>query len=331
MEWWDRAGRVGAYGAAVALTPYALIKVSWVIGALLGLLPVGDGFGAVEWVVLNTATIGMAGAGIAVALALVRPWGLRIPGAPLVFFAWVSTGFLVPVLPYALLTSLLGPAGGDPGGSGGDGPSMPGWEAALIQAGFVGMGLGLAVALPAHLRRRRPEAFAGRLGDRAGGPARVSSWVACAGAAIGLVWLYWAAGGTAGISHPAARDLGGRLLAGLSGGWALLASAGIWALAHGRPARLPRWAPLAIGWLGSGCLFAWSGWKLPFTLYLALAQPGGTVLPENLAAAAVLHVGAIVTGAVMLRSLLGPRTHAAPTATATATGTGTGNGTRTAT
>jgi hypothetical protein len=64
-----------------------LIKVSWVVGSLLGLLPAGTGFGKVEWVVLNSATIGMAGTGIAVALALVRPWGMRLPGAPLAFCA----------------------------------------------------------------------------------------------------------------------------------------------------------------------------------------------------------------------------------------------------
>ncbi|MER6702704.1 hypothetical protein ABT328_00580 [Streptomyces fumanus] len=103
MDRWDRVGRVAAYGAALALTPYPLIKVSWVVGSLLGLLPVGTGFGMAEWVVLNSATIGTAGIRISVALALVRPWGMRLPGAPLTFCAWVGTGFLVPVLPYAVL------------------------------------------------------------------------------------------------------------------------------------------------------------------------------------------------------------------------------------
>lgn len=79
------------------------------VGSLLGLLAVGTGSGKVEWVVLNSATIGMSGIGIAVALALVRPWGMRIPGAPLTFCAWVGAGFfLVAVLPYAVLSSLLG-------------------------------------------------------------------------------------------------------------------------------------------------------------------------------------------------------------------------------
>ncbi|MET8011187.1 hypothetical protein ABZU86_01250 [Streptomyces sp. NPDC005271] len=311
VELWDRAGRIAAYGAALALTPYLLIKVSWVVGSVLGLLPVGAGFSETGWVVLNTATIGMAVVGIAVALALVRPWGMRIPGAPLAFCAWVGTGFLVPLLPYAMLSSLLGPADDDGARGSDNDPSMPGWEAALVQVGFVGMGLGLAVALPAYLRRRWPSAFAGQVGDSGGGSSRVSSWAPFVGAAIGVVWLYWAAGGTAGVARPAERGTSWRLLEGVFGTWALLASAATWAIARGRPARVPRWAALSVGWLGSGSLFAWSGWKLPFTLYVALANPSDALLPENLAVAAALHMTAVVTGAVMLRSLLRPHASAA--------------------
>ncbi|XQE78750.1 hypothetical protein ACN24L_07680 [Streptomyces microflavus] len=42
----DRAG--AAYGAALALLPYLLIKVVWVVGSLVGTLPVGTGFGVAE-------------------------------------------------------------------------------------------------------------------------------------------------------------------------------------------------------------------------------------------------------------------------------------------
>jgi hypothetical protein len=45
------------------------------------------------------------------------------------------------------------------------GDEMPAWEGMLIQAGFIGMGLGLAVALPAYFRRRWPVATSGRVGD----------------------------------------------------------------------------------------------------------------------------------------------------------------------
>ncbi|MFI1383321.1 hypothetical protein [Embleya sp. NPDC020886] len=302
------------------MTPYPVIKASWVIGSLIGVLPTGAGFGPAEWVVLNTATVGMAAIGIAVALALVRPWGMRVPGAPLAFCAWVGTGFLVSALPYAVLSSLWASSGGDSesadgsavgAGDGAGDATMPGWEAALIQLGFVGMGLGLALALPAYLRRRRPDVFAGRVGDavRDRGAAGRSSlrhvpWSAVSGGGLGVVWLYWAIGGTWGIAHPQTRDADWRILTGLWGSWALVAAVATAMIACGRPGRLARRLPIALGWIGSGSLFAWSGWKLPLTLYVALASPPGTTLPENLAAAAILHVIAVGTGVAMVRVLV---------------------------
>lgn len=315
----DRAGRVAAYGAALALTPYLLIKVSWVVGSLLGVLPVGDGFGMAGWVVLNTVTIGMAAVGIALALALVRPWGMRLPGPPLAFCAWVGAGFLVSVLPFALLSPLLGTSrnggtdsgGGTDGGggSGGDDLAMPVWEGVLVQCGFVGMGLGLAVALPAYLRRRWPDPFTGHLGDspaaRAPGPARVPPWPAAVAGALGLAWLYWAAGGTAGLSHPGTADANWRALTGLSGLWAVAGCGAVWAVSRARPAALPRWVPVVLGWLGSGSLFAWSAWKLPLTLYVALADPADTVVPpEHPAVAGLLYAAAVLAGAALVRTLV---------------------------
>ncbi|WKU43400.1 hypothetical protein Q3V23_04500 [Streptomyces sp. VNUA116] len=300
MERRDRAGRCAAYGAALALTPYLLIKTSWVIGSLLGLLPIGEGFTLSAWVVLNTVTIGMAAIGIALTLALARPWGMRLPGRPVAFCAWAGSGFLVAVLPYSVLSTLLDPDSGS-GGGGDDDPSMPGWEAALVQCGFVGMGLGLAVALPAYLRRRWPEHFAGRLGD---GTRAAVPWTAVVAAAVGLAWLYWAAGGTLAVDHPAERTTGGSLLTGLGALWALAGSAAALALARARPARMPRSLPLALGWLGSGSLFAWSGWKLPVTLVVALVHPAGVTPPENPVAAALLHLAAVAAGAGMLRTLV---------------------------
>lgn len=184
---------------------------------------------------------------------------------------------------------------------------MPDWEAALVQIGFVGMGLGLAIALPTYLRRRWPDAFAGRLGDGAKGSPRALPWMAVVGAAVGLIWLYWAVGGTAGVAHHGERDVAWHVLSGVFGLWAFVASAATWAAVRGRPARVPRWGPMVLGWLGSGSLFAWSGWKLPFTLYLAVAQPAHAALPESLALAAVLHLAAVGAGAAMLRALVRTR------------------------
>ncbi|MFJ4778152.1 hypothetical protein [Streptomyces sp. NPDC088762] len=305
MERWDRVGRNAAYGAALALSPYLLIKVSWVVGALVGVLPIGDGFGLTEWVVLNTVTVGMAVIGIALALALVRPWGMRIPGALVAFCSWVGSGFLVSVLPFGLFTALLDVGGGSQGG--GDDPAMPVWEGVLVQFSFVGMGLGLVLAVPAYLRRRWPDAFIGRVGD---GRRTAAPWAAVVGAVVGLVWLYWAAGGSLGIAHPTERTSDGYLLLAAGWGfWALAGSAATWMLARARPVRLPCWIPLTFGWVGSGSLFAWSAWKLPFVLYVAVADPADVPLPENPAVAVVLHLCAVVAGAAMMRTLVRTRAH----------------------
>ncbi|MFF0297226.1 hypothetical protein ACFYST_28805 [Kitasatospora sp. NPDC004614] len=298
MDRLDRVGRPAAYGAALVMAPYLLIKVSWVVGAIAGLLPIGEGFDLAGWVVLNTVTIGMAGTGIVMALALVRPWGMRIPGPLVAFAAWVGSGFLVAMLPYAALASLLGGSDGEQS-SDSDDRSIPGWEAVLIEISFVGMGLGLAVALPAYLRRRWPDVFAGRAGGNGEvGPRRVL-WAVGVGAAVGTVWLYWAVGGPAGVAHPSARDANWHLLNGVCGLWALTASAATWAVGRGHFGRLPRWVPLTFGWLGTGSLFAWSAWKLPLTSYVALAGRADVLPPESLAVAAVLHAAAVVAGAVM--------------------------------
>ncbi|WP_370422197.1 hypothetical protein AB8O64_28635 [Streptomyces sp. QH1-20] len=304
MERWDRVGRCAGYGAVLALSPYLLIKVLWVVGSLLGLAPIGEGFNLAGWVVLNTVTIGMAGIGIALALALVRPWGMRIPGWLVAFCAWTGAGFLVSILPYAVLSTVLDAMRGGMADSRGEDSALPGWEGALIQFSFIGMGLGLALALPAYLRRRWPEAFTARVKD--GTPTAVP-WAAAVAAVVGLAWLYWAVGGTLGVARPAERDTYGYLLTGVGALWALAGSAAIWMLARQRPARVPYHLLLALGWLGSGSLFAWSGWKLPLTLFVALAHPTDVTLPENLAVAAVLHLAAVVAGVGMLRSLVGSR------------------------
>ncbi|MEU6556360.1 hypothetical protein ABZ915_39865 [Streptomyces sp. NPDC046915] len=305
MERWDRIGRVAAYGAAAALVPYLVIKVSWVVGSLLGLLPVGQGFSLGGWLVLNTVTIGMAAAGIALGLALVRPWGMRIPGRLVGFFAWVGSGFLVSILPFVVVSALVNTGTGSSAGSGSSGgdAAMPGWEAVLLQCSFVGTGIALAVALPAYLWRRWPRAL--RRPERP--RTRTSSgplWPAVTGAVPGLAWLYWAAGGLLGISYRDERPASWHVLAGVSACWALAASFAVLALVRRRPTRLPYPLLLALAWLGSGSMFAWSGWRLPATVYVALAHPSDVSYPENVAVAVALHVTAVLTGVGIMRTLV---------------------------
>ncbi|MGW4383458.1 hypothetical protein [Kitasatospora sp. NPDC004531] len=87
-------GSAGCVGGGAGDEVLLLIKVSWVVGALAGLLPIGDGFDLAGWVVLNTVTIGMAGTGIVMALAVVRPWGMRATGSLVAFAAWAGSRLL---------------------------------------------------------------------------------------------------------------------------------------------------------------------------------------------------------------------------------------------
>jgi hypothetical protein len=273
---WDRAGELAGYAAALALTPYVAIKVSWVAGALLGVLPTGRGLSLLEWVVINTITAAMATAAIVVALALVRPWGLRIPARLVVAGSWLGAGFLVPLLPYTVAGLVAGPDAGD---------EMPGWEAMLIQSGFVGMGTGLVLALPAYARRRWPAELGGRVGDS---PLRIDALVAAGMGAAALLAVLWTSYAVSG----GGRDGTERVLSGLFGFWALVAALAMAALVSGRPARLPRSAAVSLAWLGSGSLFAWSAWKLPLTPFVDVSEPWG------------VHAAGIVAGAAMFRGLV---------------------------
>ncbi|MGW3917709.1 hypothetical protein ACWEBX_40590 [Streptomyces sp. NPDC005070] len=181
--------------------------------------------------------------------------------------------------------------------------AMPGWEAVLLQCSFVGTGIALAIALPAYLWRRWPHAL--RQPERP--RTRTSSgavWPAVTGAATGLVWLYRAAGGPLGIAHRDERPASWHVLVGVSAGWALVGSAAVLALVRRRSARLPYPLLLALAWLGSGSMFAWSGWRLPATVYVALAHPSDVSYPENIAVAVALHVTAVLTGAGIMRTLV---------------------------
>ncbi|MEU4335658.1 hypothetical protein AB0F59_13605 [Micromonospora lupini] len=188
---WSAARKVAGYSAALAMSLYLLVKVIWIGVALLGSGP--DDMGTAAWVVLNAVTVGMSAIGVTVGLALAQDWGRRIPARPLIFFAWVGGGFMVPMLPYLVISGVLAALGG--GGSVDGGGQAPAWEGLLIGVGFLGMAAGLAVALPIYLRQRWPAAFLGRLGDRPAGASWFVLPAAAVTVALGLLWLSWAWGG----------------------------------------------------------------------------------------------------------------------------------------
>ena len=279
-----RAGHVAGCGAALAMTPYFVIKVVWTVDGLRGGGLHDGAWSRLDWAALNGLTVIMAGTAIVVGLALALPWGLRVPGWLVTLPAWVGTGFLVPMIPILPVLVLTG--GGDDGGPA---PAMPAWEAALVSVSFAGFGLGVAVAFPLYVRRRWPYAATGRPPH----PAAAGLAVAVAGV-LGLVQLYWALGGTAGLD-PAAlggRDTQWHVLTGNSGAWALTGAAALWAVTvrgGGAVARL-------LVWVASGMAFAWGSWKT--VLAYAVTTP-----ETPWALAVVNHFGALA-GAVMLLLLL---------------------------
>ncbi|MFI0444772.1 hypothetical protein [Actinomadura sp. 6N118] len=294
---WSVIRRLAGYAAALSMALYLVVKVVWVVAALLGHAP--DDFGTADWVVLNAVTVVMAVTGVALGLALAQRWGRRLPAVPVIFFSWVGAGFLVPMLPYALIRSVLGASGADPGSDGSD--AAPRWETVFITIGFAGMAVGLAVALPIYLRERWPQAFLGRVGDGQAQPSPLVTAALVVAGGLALLWSHWALGGTLGLDPTRDRwDLNGRLLNASSGLWALLAVWSIWVLTRRRPRRLRLWIPTALAFGASGSLFAWSAWKLP----MVILQPGGFITAEYTLVAVVQHALSIGVGLALMAVLL---------------------------
>ncbi|WP_125501284.1 MULTISPECIES: hypothetical protein [unclassified Streptomyces] len=170
-----------------------------------------------------------------------------------------------------------------------------------MQTSFVGMGLGLAVALPSYMRRRWPVAFAAPVTDR---PVRYVGGVAALAAAVGLVWLYWAVGGAWGIAHAERGDTSWHILTGVGAAWALAGAIGLWMMRRVTRPSPPVWLPVVLVWLGSGSLFSWSGWKLPLMLHAYHSRPDEITFPENIVGASALHVCAVAAGLAMMRVLV---------------------------
>ncbi|MFI7055856.1 hypothetical protein ACIBLB_27720 [Streptosporangium canum] len=294
--------KVAGYGAASTLSLYLIVKVALVAAALLGIVPAQSGMDTTEWVTLNAITVVMSSVGVALGLALAQRWGTLIPGPPLLFFAWVGAGFLVPMIPYGIASAVLGSAKMPAGETD---AAMPAWETIGIGVGFAGMAVGLAVALPIYLRERWPEAFLGRLGELPGtsGPARLVLLLGVTVAAgLGLLWGHRALGGTLGLdpAQSGHDTLDSLLMRGNWGVWALLGAGCGWSLISARPSQVPLRAPMALGFLASGSLFAWGCWKLLW----AVVRPGDFTTAEYPLIAVAEHALSVCAGLVLIAVVL---------------------------
>lgn len=86
-----------AYAAACWALIFAAFHIAWAAGWYIGLDPVEAAAAfAVPWkLAYDLVAAGMCAVAVPVALALVMPWGRRVPGRLLNTLAWIGTGLLV--------------------------------------------------------------------------------------------------------------------------------------------------------------------------------------------------------------------------------------------
>lgn len=297
-EWASRPTlmrRVGGYGAAIAVTPYLLIKIAWTLGVLLPNESMGDP----HWRAINATTALVALVGIALAMAFTRPWGERLPAWSVVLPAWVGTGLLVPMV---LVAPVLGPAAVAHDRAAG---ATATWavEQILVLVSLVGIGIGLPLAFVGYAKARWPEALGGPVdhGLRPGHTRRLqlppARLVAVGCVLLGATKLFWALGGTVGLD-PARldhRDLWWHLLTLSTGVWAL---AGAWAILvlttrRGFKHFLP---PMVVSWISSGMQFSYN----LFSALRADSQSG----PEYQLARVLATEAGIILGLLMAMIIL---------------------------
>jgi hypothetical protein len=287
--------KIGGYGAAIAVTPYLLIKIAWTFGVFLPRESMGDP----EWRAINATTAALALVGILLALAFSRPWGERLPAWLVIPPVWVGTGLLVPMV---LLVPVLGPAAVARDAAAGAAASWA-YEQIFVIVSLVGIGLGLPVALAGYAKERWPEALGGPI-DRGEPPGHtrrlqvpLARIVAAGCVLLGLAKAYWALGGTIGID-PARlgdRDLWWHSLTLSTGAWSLAGAWGILVLTsrRGFGRFLP---PMAAGWVSSGMLFS-------YNLFFAM-RPDSQASPEYPLARVLSTEVGIVLGLSMALTVL---------------------------
>ncbi len=263
-----RLGTAAAWISAACALPYLILKVVWTLG-----MPVGIADRSVlhssGWVAGNALMAVIQLAGLLLVLALTRPWARRLPAWLVLLPAWVGTGLLFQVSVGAVLVGLFSPPSQ---ASTGSTSGIQPWVFVMIYSAFAGQGAALAIAFACHVRARWGRLLGERTGEVvARRKARVRSWpedhlaeiaeaVAGMAVAVALVFAYWAAGGSFGLSgsqpHPSSALQASRLVGAVTAVVGLLGLAGRW----GSQTRF--WLPAALTWVGSGAVAAFDGLNL---------------------------------------------------------------------
>ena len=275
----------------VAVTPYVLIKIAWLAGSDFGMKP-GTGVGEMgtsRFITGNIITIGMDVLAVVLGLALIQPWGRRVPAWSVFIVGGAATGLLAPILlglPVGSLLQLAVEGGVTSGGEG----NLEGWTFAIIYGGFGLMALALAVLLALYADDRW-----GRLLTAGVRPPR-HAWVrAVAGAGMlgfAAAMLYWGVFGPGNTGPLGMDSIAQRTVLGVTG---IAALGGFLApLLLGESASRARAAAL-ITWVGC----ATAALQGPAGLLLA---HDGAVTPLGVVVAAVGTPAAVLYGVTVLAS-----------------------------
>ncbi|TDU91417.1 hypothetical protein EV138_5023 [Kribbella voronezhensis] len=289
-----------------AMMPYLSIKIAWLLGSDIGVVQPGL-MRTAPFVVGNSITAAMELTGAALALALVHPWGRRLPAWMVLFPLWVAGGLLAPVM----LAAPLGFLAGNTPTPAADNPidGLQGWVYGVVYAGFILQGTGLAVTFVLHVRARWAHVLRARLGP-AGSPSTIQvRLIAAVGALVALVVaarLFWAFGGSTGLTSEArnGRSVAQRALDISTASLALAGLVGLVILVSHRPRAIRAGGSLMAAGLGTGAMFCSGGYQL--TLLIAPGTPFDTAGGLRFGLVIAAQVVAGLLGAIVLRGIRVP-------------------------
>ncbi|MFJ5778446.1 hypothetical protein [Streptomyces sp. NPDC093094] len=303
-----RRRRVLRAVSVVACVPYLSLKCAWIAGSRIG---IPDGSRLLDHrttlAVANGVTVLMDACVIVLALALTRPWGLRLPAWLLGVPVWVATGLLVPIMtgfPAQLVVRAFG-GSAEPAGDGGE-PFLDSWVFGVVYGGFIVQGLALGALFALYARDRWGDLWQGRLWDLpgavVGGTGRRTAAVTAAVLALPplTVHLLWACGGTAGLGEDrtAGRTGDFQVVEAQSAVFLAVAAAAGLMLAFRRGRALPVGVPLALAWTASAAA-CWALWQAVASLVITEDAAERPTWQMDLTYAGGMTVGTLVAGLVV--------------------------------
>jgi hypothetical protein len=256
----SRLGAAAGLVSAAACLPYLFLKVVWTLDMPVGVTDTAQLHGN-ESVAGNAVMAVVQLVAVVLVLALVRPWGRRVPTWLLLLPVWVGTGLLFQVIVGSAILGLSSTASRESAMNLG---GIASWVYVVVYASFAVQGVALAIAFACHVQARWGRLLGERTSDISPSPddrswlsshlTKLAEIVAAMALAVGVVCAYWAFGGSIALSDARPHDnvamQASRALGAVVAAAGLLGLAGWW----GRDRRF--WLPVALIWVGSGALVA---------------------------------------------------------------------------